>query len=451
MRKISILFILFFFIGCAHKGTIKELRYFSAPTVLPNVSTEMKTPGFWINRLRAPDEIIMAPKEIMIFNQQIITSKLREDLSAFPETYDGKNLNDSLKKQIDEIASAGYFTQDGNKAAKEFFASIEQNIGLKNIPETINVQFAIVTNQSDQKFLPTQAILTAKPGDVDFDEMQNNSLDIITPVAVLWQNADHLWSFVVGPSSSGWVLSQNLARCSQDDIKKMPTSDFAVITEAKADIYLDKEQRQFYGYVRMGTRFEIKNSSDEITEIALPLRDDNGYLKTTSGFIRTKDLHRGYLPYTERMIIEQAFEMLNTPYGWGGANGEQDCSQFLQEVFATVGIEIPRNSSDQAKTGTFLYAFDEKEKDQVTRVEKVIAKARPGLSLLYMKGHIMLYLGVVNNIPYAIHDTWAYRQEIGDEDTPMVINKVTVSDLSLGQGSSKGSLVNRLKSIRILE
>ncbi len=41
--------------------------------------------------------------------------------------------------------------------------------------------------------------------------------------------------------------------------------------------------------------------------------------------------------------------MLNQPYGWGDMYGEQDCSRFLQMVFATVGIMLPRDSKDQAQ------------------------------------------------------------------------------------------------------
>ncbi|MBF0521912.1 MAG: SH3 domain-containing protein [Candidatus Omnitrophica bacterium] len=447
MRRTIIFLILFFIIGHAQNAAAQP--YLSAPTTLPNIRAEMKTPGFWISRLNAPDEVVMTPEEIQKFNQDIITSKLRDEIAAFPENYSGKELRDILKKRLNEIAAAGHFTQDGRKAKKEFFDIIEKNLDLEKIPDILTVKFAFVVRNADQRFLPTKEILTAKTLDIDFDELQNSALDINTPVAVLWQSADRRWSYTIGPSSSGWVLTENLALCSQDDIKKIHTSDFAVVTEAKADIYLDKERKQFYGFVRMGTRFEIKNFSADVVEIALPLRDENGILKMASGHVQTKNITRGYRPYTRRTIIEQAFEMLNTPYGWGGANGEQDCSQFLQEVFATVGVDIPRDSSSQAKTGISLYDFNDKESEQI-RAETVLTKAQAGVSLLYMQGHILLYLGSDGEIPYAIHDTWAYREKINGKDTPIVINKVTVSDLSLGHNSNKGSLLKRLKSIRML-
>ncbi len=55
--------------------------------------------------------------------------------------------------------------------------------------------------------------------------------------------------------------------------------------------------------------------------------------------------------------------MLNQPYGWGDMYGEQDCSRFLQMVFATVGISLPRDSKDQAQVSNSVVDFDEKSDD----------------------------------------------------------------------------------------
>jgi len=64
-----------------------------------------------------------------------------------------------------------------------------------------------------------------------------------------------------------------------------------------------------------------------------------------------------------------------------------------------------------------------------------------------MKGHIMLYLGTIDNKPFAIHSVWAYRQRGKEKDVIRVLNRVTVSDLLLGQGSQKGSLLQRMTGI----
>ena len=123
--------------------------------------------------------------------------------------------------------------------------------------------------------------------------------------------------------------------------------------------------------------------------------------------------------------------MLNQPYGWGDMYGEQDCSRFLQMVFATVGIDLPRDSKNQAQVSNAAVDFDEKSDDNAKIAG--LAKTPAANTLLAMKGHIMLYLGMVDGKPYAIHDT-----------TVSSVDRVIVSDLSLGQGSKKGSLLRRL-------
>ena len=111
--------------------------------------------------------------------------------------------------------------------------------------------------------------------------------------------------------------------------------------------------------------------------------------------------------------------------------GEQDCSRFLQMVFATVGINLPRDSKDQAQVASTAVDFDQKSNDAV-KIAAII-KAPAANTLLSMKGHIMLYLGMVNGKPYAIHDT-----------TANAMDRVIISDLSLGQGTKKGTLLRRL-------
>jgi len=167
------------------------------------------------------------------------------------------------------------------------------------------------------------------------------------------------------------------------------------------------------------------------------------------GYLKRPETVAGNLSYTPRHIIEQAFEMLDAPYGWGGANGQQDCSQFVQEVFATMGVYLPRDSSDQARVGRLLGSFEPDDSDE-DKLEAVLTQAIPGVTLLHTKGHVMLYIGHVAGRPYAIHCVWAYREPGGDADVIRVINRVAVTDLHLGEGSGVGSLLHRLESVRAI-
>ena len=111
-------------------------------------------------------------------------------------------------------------------------------------------------------------------------------------------------------------------------------------------------------YVQMGVRLPLMETEDNAYQVLIPVCDSQGYLVRQQGYVLKKSGREGYLPYTARNILQQAFEMLNAPYGWGGMYGEQDCSRFIQQVFATVGVNFPRNSADQAMVGKQVAEFD---------------------------------------------------------------------------------------------
>ncbi|UQZ85286.1 Murein DD-endopeptidase MepS/Murein LD-carboxypeptidase precursor [Paenibacillus konkukensis] len=67
-------------------------------------------------------------------------------------------------------------------------------------------------------------------------------------------------------------------------------------------------------------------------------------------------------------IVTTSKKYLKTPYRFGAATGQSrnfDCSAFTQFVFAKYGIDLPRESKDQAKKGTFVAKKDLKPGDLV--------------------------------------------------------------------------------------
>ena len=86
-------------------------------------------------------------------------------------------------------------------------------------------------------------------------------------------------------------------------------------------------------------------------------------------------------------VASAASEYTGIPYVWGGndPNKGLDCSGFVKHVYQRVGIELPRLSADQARSGTPIDSMD---------------NARPGDLLAWDTGprnvgadHIAIYLG----------------------------------------------------------
>ena len=128
-----------------------------------------------------------------------------------------------------------------------------------------------------------------------------------------------------------------------------------------------------------------------------------------------------------------AFKHLGAPYGWGGMHNSVDCSSFVQDVYRTMGIQLPRNGDEQAQS------FPGKNFQGMTHAEKLayIKTAAPG-SLLFTPYHVMMVLGNYNGTPYMIHSLASYGMETSSGVVKNRIMQVVVSkvDLMAGSGTS---------------
>ena len=445
---IFVVYGLFAVSGCVKGDTLLNpqdwelARIKSCVPFSPSAQWAVKSPGFWISLLPDPDRVVLDKEAVELFNLRTEDElKLREDLTKIGLKYPGTQLSNSLKQDITSFMKRFLFDRQGKRVEKGFYEGLQENMNIKAIPANINVRFAFTWRYADIRLLPSEETITVLPSDLEFDELQNDSLDIGVPLAVLQESKDKVWAYIKSSASSGWVRKDRLVFCSLDEFKDfLSEKPFVVVTSPKADIFLDERLTRYHDLVRMGARFACKEKSDSAAiEIIIPYDDGKGNLLALRAFIRKEDVSLGYLAYTQRNIIEQAFKMLNQPYGWGGANREQDCSSFLQEVFSTVGVALPRNSSAQGKTGHLLGSFPEKVINEVKI--KILKQAQGGTTICQLRGHVLLYLGMYCGVPFAIHETSAGG----------AVNKAIVSDLFSGKSSKKGSLIERIVSIRAID
>lgn len=408
----------------------------------------MQTPGFWINRHPYPDRIILDPGGVERFNAEVRDRLgLVKDLARWTQGYAGDKLARQLTGHLNMLKAKPLVFIDGEKITETFWNHAQANLNLAALPETVRRQYGVITGYADQRFIPEMTGLYAQAYDEDFDETQNSALDTGTPVVVLHTSLDGQWTFVESALSEGWVRSENVALMTDGDAIRWRSAPFIVATVAKADLYLDPAMTQPYTVLRMGARLPLIREDGKVFSVLIPRRLSDGRAELIEGYVNADEAHAGYLPYTARTIYRQAFKMLYQPYGWGGMYMAQDCSRFLQEVFATVGITLPRDSKNQILTGSLTAEWTDKTPDD-EKLKELLAGGVGGITVLGMKGHIMLYLGNIDDKAYAIHAVWAYRQPGSGGDDIYVLNRVTVSDLTLGEGSRRGSLIRRMNGAR---
>jgi hypothetical protein len=151
------------------------------------------------------------------------------------------------------------------------------------------------------------------------------------------------------------------------------------------------------------------------------------------------------LPFTSKNVSKIAKEFYNEPYGWGGGYGCRDCSATTRDFLGVFGIFLPRNSSKQAQAGKSIYI---KGLPKQTKKKKIIREAEPFRSLLYVPGHIVLYLGEYRGEPVIMHTYWGIRKNDG---TKLITGRTIITTTEPGKEQrdirEKSKLINTLKTI----
>ena len=438
------IWLLIFISGCASRLCI-------APYPLPNVKVKMHTPGYWISKIDNPNKVIMSADEIEKFNKtNRKRGRILEKVIRIDNTMSDKRLSKNILNSIKYIQRRKCYTTDNMRVDSLFFETILRNIDLNKIPDKVNIKFGLTLRRTNLRILPTDEIVMFKKNDRSFDELQSSAIDVGQPLALLWKTRDKKWAYVKTEITSGWIHAEDIAISDnkKDIIEYSEAQKFVVVTGDKIDIFSDPKCRNFLDSAQMGTRFPLMSSKKGYFTITFPAANKRNKLSFRKAYIPTyEDARAGYVPYTRRNVINQSFKLLHTPYGWGGMRGERDCSRFIMDVFACFGIKMPRNSIRQAGIGREIARFDRSGLQETDVLKKLSA----GISILYLPGHIMLYLGEDNGNYYVIHDTWTYTDGRWPSAAKKYIGRVVVSDLSLGEHGKTGSLLERLKSASVIE
>ena len=131
---------------------------------------------------------------------------------------------------------------------------------------------------------------------------------------------------------------------------------------------------------------------------------------------------------TSESVVKQAFKFLGKVYGYGGALSSNDCSGYVRQVYGCYGLDLPRNAraiAERSDLGSINCS-----KMTTTKKRSLLADMPAGLPL-YMDGHIMLYLGTENGVPYVISSCATCIEPGHETDDIFDVYSVFVSSLDL--------------------
>lgn len=435
----------------------------AAPIVVstPTVSSKLLKPEYWVSKLSEPDKVIMTYEEIGYFNKQVLLMIEGNDIFGLPDfltkkevtekiievarlsstylpTYYHNNnsgLDDRSPTEMPNEAETK-FDRYNNPLTERYYKNLLEKLNLRSIPHEVKISYAMVIRRTDVLAWPVEELIMRNPFDYEFNEIQQSAIYLGTPVAVFHTSRDGRWVFIRTSYFDGWVKKNDIAWTTREEAIVYPGPQFLVVispsvrTSSRIDLML-------------GTQVPIIRTTPNGYKIKIPTRGTNGELKLLDDFINPDGVREGFIPYTKRNVITQAFKLLGATYSWGGSKSGWDCSLFIRDVFSVFGIKLPRNSWWQANVSKEIDTFGEETpaREKLDRINLW----DPGVSLLRLPGHIMLYLGEDGGKPYAIHAIWGVKDK---QSITIKVNKVAVTDLNLGQGGEKGSLLERITDVR---
>jgi cell wall-associated NlpC family hydrolase len=279
--------------------------------------------------------------------------------------------------------------------------------------------WALVTRRAALRTFPTSERVFSATGDTDIDRFQESAFFPGTAVAVLHASADGRWRFVIGATYAGWIEGDALADPDRETALGFTARATRVILEPVARLARTPEAPAVSGLaLDMGVALperrdwpatEAVNGQSALAShvVEVPTRDASGALVLTTALLpRGETSHDGPLPASRANVLRQAFRFLGERYGWGHANEARDCSGFVGEVYRSVGLVMPRNTGDQARSPAF--ARQSLEGMDRTARRTAVAALAPG-DLLYLPGHVVMVVGHDEHGPWVIHDVHRLR------------------------------------------
>ena len=413
----------------------------AATKYLPDVTPDMSRPSYWTSKDAAPDEVLVTPEEIKKVNQDIIDGKgtgVWDIASWTTDTFNGISRGKALKEAAMEDAeycfSQGAKYLNGNKlsqteAMDQLYGPMIDNCVDPEAAASMPVGYAICTSITTLRTFPTDVPLQDDPDDPDFDYLYLSEVNVGDPLIIRGRSADGKYYCASSSYQGGWIPASDIAFCKDrnewldawnyDDKQALVVYDDKIMTE-DSNYAPETANRKLL----MGTRLQIADRKDWEGKINnryaynnyvvwMPVRLADGSFKNQLALISEHcKVNEGFLPLTTNNLAKVIFNQLGNTYGWGGMLSSHDCSGYVRAVYLCFGINMGRNTTNQAVQPVKKYSLTGK-----TGAEKnEIIKSLPLGAELLFNGHAMIYLGhegdklyVISAVSNLVTDNVKYR------------------------------------------
>ncbi|MBP3675434.1 MAG: SH3 domain-containing protein [Campylobacter sp.] len=404
MRNLVLMLIIFIFFGCAKQSyTLNELNlnlnldFKQDANILPDTNLNLNI-----------DKAELLERYFSVWDDEF--GDINNAMWAF-NTY-------TYQKQK-------YYGESQILRTQNWFDIQKQNANFAQFKSILKP--AIILRDTAVRSFPTneRLFLSLQPGEgYPFDYLQDSNLEAYHPVLVSHFSLDGAWVFIKSDSFSGFVSSNDIKILSQNEANKFKKSKFAIFIKDKIAIKDKFDTFKFYS--RVGGLVPYTHIK-------------GGHFITPDGLAINQQIATTQLKLTAQNAKNVINQMLGMNYGWGGIDGLRDCSAFTKDYFASFGIWIPRNSKAQSQIAQII---DLKGLNNGDKKAKIAKFGVPYATLLYLKGHIMLYTGIIDGKISVTHASWGLKTK---NNARALIGRTAITDIEIG--SDRNDIATTLLSL----
>ncbi|HEU4404522.1 MAG TPA: SH3 domain-containing protein [Polyangiaceae bacterium] len=433
----------------------------AAPGADLGVTPAQLRADYWVARQPAPDERLLGPREVAAHNARLFEGdpSVRR-LEAMPREL-GRDAVEGWVKKRSALPEGPLYDERGDEVPRERLAALVEALALGAIPERQATRYGLVARRADLRTFPTAMRVFRAPGDTDIDRFQESALFPGTPVVIAHESAGGAFWFVLSPLYAAWVDRAAVAEGPRAEVLGYAgRAPYLVVTGAEARTVFAPGAPEISSLsIDMGVRLPLARDwppdrpvhgqhphAGRVVE--LPARGPEGRLAFAPALVPgSADVAGDYLPFTRASLLRQAFKFLGERYGWGHSYGARDCSGFVSEVYRSLGVALPRNTSDQAASPALERVDFGEGGGPAGRLAAL--RALDVGDLVFVPGHVMMVIGHEDGTPYVIHDVHGVSLPgEGGEPRRVPLNGVSVTPLVTLLAGDGSPLVGRVTAVR---
>ncbi|STX50733.1 SH3 domain of the SH3b1 type [Legionella busanensis] len=334
-----------------------------------------------------------------------------------------KNLMDEFNNEGKDSNHIGY-GENFRPYTSKWVTKIAQNIDLDQLDNLTyhSNNRGIAIDNLYARSLPTNDVYFYHhkiPGQgYPFDNLQQSALWAGTPVYILAQSKDGAWLLILTPEYIAWVNSKGIARTNNDFVTKwQAAAQNKMAAIIRPDTQLLNEKRQFLLTSYPGAVFPAHQDKNTL-RLLVPVANTKRQALIKEATVTSKQAVIMPLVATPHNFTKVMTNLIGRPYGWGGLYFYNDCSAELKNLFVPFGIWLPRHSSQQIQMGRQVDLSLLPAKD---RLDFLAAQGKPFMTIVYVGGHVVLYIGTLPNpnnpsvsMIMTYQNIWGLTPHLGD-------------------------------------